>query len=388
MGLEFLLCFLLAIVVTGGRSASDIIHAAKGTTPPRVERARLKAQEPGVKRPSPFAAYWRQMWDDAWSDAKAHHDRSRAEKLAGDRPNLATRLRRLRDLIVRGQIRLPHERQPGEPWIQPPPAPDPAPRQPPPAQPAPGPDDAARASDPLNLSGRLDEEAKAPGPTPADTSPAPEPTSNGGTPMTTATGEVTTYEQHKAELAAQRQDFQEALDLSAATQASVAQAKADLNAQAEHARAMHAAAQNKADSLAAKGLDGETQGHAGTQVDAVDANRLDEQYEALERIEADAQAAAVAAEAGLASVDAEEATIDAKYADAASTVAAELGGDASYLDSGGATSGGSAVAGAPTARGAGQPGDDARHDLARYVTSGIGQGGQAQPGAGNAANQG
>lgn len=174
---------------------------------------------------------------------------------------------------------------------------------------------------------------------PADSRPAerpnptPTPTSDGGSPMTQATGETQTYEQHKAELAAQRQMWQTQLDLAAATEAAMAQAKAALNAQAEQARATAAAAQAKADGVSR--LDGETQAHAGTQVDAADANRLDKQFEALEEIEADAAAAKSAAEAGMASVDAEERNIDARYGDAANTVASDLGGDASYLDSGG-----------------------------------------------------
>jgi hypothetical protein len=165
--------------------------------------------------------------------------------------------------------------------------------------------------------------------------PTTDPTTDGGTTMTAPTGEVANYEMHKAELGATRQGFQTQLDLASATLAALASAKAAVSAQAEHARALQAASQNKADGVAAANLDGETQGHAAMQVDAVDANRLDAQFEALEQAEVDAQAFASAAEAGLASVDAEEATIDAKYGDAASTVAAELGGDSSYLQSGG-----------------------------------------------------
>lgn len=157
--------------------------------------------------------------------------------------------------------------------------------------------------------------------------------------MTTATGEVQTYEQHKAEIAEQRRGWQTLLDLAAASVASVAQAKSDLNAQAEQGRALAAAAQAKSDGLAGAGLDVETLSHAGMQADAVDVNKLNDQFEALEQIEADAREDQSRAEAALAALDAEEATIDAKYGDAHATVAADLGGNAGYLESGGGTAG-------------------------------------------------
>lgn len=333
MGLEFLLCFLLAIVITGGRSASDIIHAAKGTTPPRIERARMKAAArptgPGATTTGPFRLYAATVWADAWADAKAHHDRARTEKKAGIRPTAAQRTKRLWQLVWEPV----GERKPDSPSVVAPivDPPDPWTHSQPIAD-----AEAPVRVDPLGLAGRIAE----PQPKPAASAPDQIPTANnGGSPVTAPTGEIVNYETHKAELAGTRQEFQTQMELAAAALTAVGAAKAALNAQAEHARQVQAASQAKADSLAGRGLDGETQAHAGLQVDAVDPNRLDAQYEALEEMERDAEASQQAAEAGLAAVDAEEATIDAKYGDAAATVAAELGGDAGYLDSAGSGAG-------------------------------------------------
>src|SRR5688572_12291309 len=95
------------MVMTGGRSASDIIHARRGTTPPHVEKARLRAETAGraaPKKPSRrgFRNYWSTLWHDAWNDAEAHHGRARQEKRAGTRPTRAQRMRRLGETIWRG----------------------------------------------------------------------------------------------------------------------------------------------------------------------------------------------------------------------------------------------------------------------------------------------
>lgn len=110
--MELLVCFLLAIVITGGRSASDIIHAAKGTTPPHLEKARLRAQQratpvgtPQVldgRPPKPrLRDYASVVWGDAMEDAIRHHDRVKAEKRTRTRPAVRQRLRRLGDLLIR-----------------------------------------------------------------------------------------------------------------------------------------------------------------------------------------------------------------------------------------------------------------------------------------------
>ncbi len=354
--MELILCFLIAFVATGGRSLGDIIHAAKGTTPPRIERARLKAaaRPAGSREPGPFREYASAVWRDAWVDAKAHHERVRAEKRAGARPAAGDRAKRLWRLLidpVGGPKQAPEPQ--AAPQVVEEPAPDPWTFSTPVVDPA----DPGRRADPLGLDGRgeqaptagpaneeppnhdpQDDETEAGGE--EDDQPAAaaddHPNSNGGTPMTQPTGEVQTYEQHKAEIAAQRPGWQTQLDLATASAERVREAKAALNAQAEHGRAQAAAAQAKADGVSGAGLDGETQAHAGLQAEAIDANRLDAYFDALETIEADAVEAAQRAEAALAALDVEEATIDAKYGDAHATVAENLGGNADYLNAGAA----------------------------------------------------
>lgn len=332
--MELILCFLIAMLVTGGRSMSDIIHAAKGTTPPRIERARLKAQArpaAGRRTPGPFRQYASAVWADAWSDAKAAHVRGRAEKAAGARPTFPQRVRRFGRMLWEpvGEPRL-EDAHPSEPV----PAPDPWAY----STPAGGGD---RLSDPLGLAGRTNAEPEPPSPAVAPEAPIPDPTpsttpaTNGGTTMTAPTGEAADYETHKAELQAARDQWRRQADLAEATTAAVQAAKAAMNEQQEQAREAQAAAQAKSDSLDGANLDGETKAHAAFQAEAVDPNRLNNQYEALEGIERDAVEQRSQAEAALAAVDAEEATIDAKYGDAANTVASELGGNPTYLGSGG-----------------------------------------------------
>lgn len=108
------MCFLLAAIFTGGRAASDIIHAVKGTEPAHLEKARLRAQRQATKaaagggrsayasdKPTvrDVAAVY---WGDAMADVIAHHDRVRAEKLAGTRPPVKQRLKRLGKYLLNG----------------------------------------------------------------------------------------------------------------------------------------------------------------------------------------------------------------------------------------------------------------------------------------------
>jgi hypothetical protein len=121
--MEFLVCMLLASIITGGRTASNIIHAVKGTTPPHVERARLKAQQkPQPKGRSPYADGKPRMrdvaaafWGDALADAIDLHNRRReAKRERREQPQTeATRrskdhqgfLAQLLDLILNGRPR-------------------------------------------------------------------------------------------------------------------------------------------------------------------------------------------------------------------------------------------------------------------------------------------
>ncbi|MEU4558488.1 zinc ribbon domain-containing protein [Actinoplanes sp. NPDC023936] len=99
MGLELIVCMLLAGVFTGGRVAQDVIATLTGNTPPHVERARLRAEREKVRaerarlkadrtsdrytagkpRLRDVAAVY---WGDALTDVISAHDRRRAEKQA------------------------------------------------------------------------------------------------------------------------------------------------------------------------------------------------------------------------------------------------------------------------------------------------------------------
>lgn len=94
--MEFIVCMLLAALLGGGRIGADIVHAVKGTTPPHVEKARLKAQQ---QKPSPHQSPYAGgkprlkdvaavYWGDAMADTIAAHDRRRAEKAAQKSENV------------------------------------------------------------------------------------------------------------------------------------------------------------------------------------------------------------------------------------------------------------------------------------------------------------
>jgi hypothetical protein len=145
--MEFIVCMILASIFTGGRLGVDMFHAAKGTTPPHVEKARLKAEQqrerdaaklarlkaknqprpadgkPGLKDVA--AVYW----GDAMADAIEAHNRRRDEKLRQRaenetakaenrvpeqvRPTWKQRAARVADLVVNGPR--PQPAAPAEP---------------------------------------------------------------------------------------------------------------------------------------------------------------------------------------------------------------------------------------------------------------------------------
>jgi hypothetical protein len=93
---EFLVCMLLASILTGGRVAQDVIATITGNTPPHVERARLRAERERLRIQRQNAAGQSRSafadgkpklkdvaavyWGDALQDAIDAHDRRRAEK--------------------------------------------------------------------------------------------------------------------------------------------------------------------------------------------------------------------------------------------------------------------------------------------------------------------
>lgn len=120
---------LLASLLTGGRVASDLVHAAKGTTPPHIEKARINAekkaqQAKATKQRSEYANGKPRLkdvaavyWGDAMADTIAAHNRKREEKArqrtenadanaegrpaATVRPSLKDRAKRVWDLLVK-----------------------------------------------------------------------------------------------------------------------------------------------------------------------------------------------------------------------------------------------------------------------------------------------
>jgi hypothetical protein len=166
---------------------------------------------------------------------------------------------------------------------------------------------------------------------------------NGGTTMTAPTGEAVNYETTIAELDAQERQAQEMQDTAAGLRAAAEQMRAHADAMQQQAQAAVAAAQSTHDHLAARSLDGQTLAATGDAATAMDPNQLDALYDQVEQMETQAAGHEQQAEQMLASIADARSTIEEKYGDAHNTVAAELGGDASFLDSGGGT-----TAGAPS----------------------------------------
>lgn len=160
---------------------------------------------------------------------------------------------------------------------------------------------------------------------------------NGGTDMTAPTGEAVNYETAIAELDAQEQQWRDLLDQAEQVRAAAAQLKAAADGMQTLGRNAAGAAQATHDNLAARNLDGQTLAATGDAATAMDPNELDALYEQVEAMEAQADQKTQEAEAGLASVASARSTLEEKYGDAHATVAGELGGDASFLDSSGAT---------------------------------------------------
>lgn len=380
--MEFIVCMILASIFTGGRIGVDMFHAAKGTTPPHVEKARLKADRerqrlaaqqarvdaknqprPAAGKPGlrDVAAVY---WGDAMADAIASHDRRRTEKrrqceedksaYAGGRkprkvgPSWRERLARLKDVIVNGP-------QPAKASTEPPRVADVEQvvtdtldgpriacdvcgatladasgghRHPPgstcpkalPAEPAPPP--------------RPDPVPARPQPSGASSqSPAPNPPE--GATMTAVTGEAVNYETAiiQLDLLAEQQQVHlehalKALEEIRAAKLAISNTQASYRPAAQAAATVH-------DALTALGLDSETVANTGTIADAMPPNAVDDMFARLEEMEAAAVQQVANAEAALAATAQARATIVAKYGDAHATVQGELGGDSRFLGDGG-----------------------------------------------------
>ncbi|MCW6003834.1 hypothetical protein K1W54_04455 [Micromonospora sp. CPCC 205371] len=89
--MELIVCFLLAMVITGGRAVNDGIHAWRGTEPPHLTKARLRAQKtlataehpPSPRRGEPEATAGdvaRAYWGGAMADLLEHREAARARR--------------------------------------------------------------------------------------------------------------------------------------------------------------------------------------------------------------------------------------------------------------------------------------------------------------------
>lgn len=351
--MEFIICMLLASVITGGRFGVDAIHALKGTTPAHLEKARLKAQRQ-AKAPKGRSSYANGKprlrdvaavyWGDAMADAISAHNRRRQEKANGTRVPLKERIKRFGRLLwepvgEKSAQRPDAQPRPGDTGQQEPPG----------------------AADPTNVDNpqpegvsvalgdeRTREPNNAPDPTGVAPRPADRPVTNpyqplngnGATSPTTGgapTGEAVNYETAMAELdqieAAQREHLDQAM---AALQRITEAKQAISNTQATYAPAANAAG-SVHEHLTALHLDQETVAQTGTMVDAMPPNRVDEMFAQLELMEVDAQQQVANAEAALAATANARSVLVAKYGDAHHVVQSELAGDSRFLTGTGAT---------------------------------------------------
>ena len=162
-----------------------------------------------------------------------------------------------------------------------------------------------------------------------------QPAQAGGTTMSTPTGEAVNYETTIAELNALAEEQRGHLDQCQAALQAVEAAKAAIGDMQDSYRASAEAAANISDHLAARNLDGVTLANAGTAVDAMPAGKVDEMFDQLEVMEAEAKARLADAEVALGATEENLRHIQATYGDAYETVTGNLGGDSAFLDAGG-----------------------------------------------------
>jgi hypothetical protein len=90
--MELVVCFLLAMVITGGRAINDGIHAVKGTEPPHLTKARLRAERRAraaasgtfsrsrVEPEATAGDVARAYWGGAMADLLEHREKARAKR--------------------------------------------------------------------------------------------------------------------------------------------------------------------------------------------------------------------------------------------------------------------------------------------------------------------
>jgi hypothetical protein len=210
-------------------------------------------------------------------------------------------------------------------------------------------------------------DAPATGPTPTPpTSPAPAigrasvPATNPDAPIETATvhdttvlpkmskesamsvpvGEAVNYETTVQVLEDLIKELGNQVDAAHGAQTAMSSAKASIDAMQATYRGSADTAAMKLDYETSLNLDGTTIGHAGTTVDSMDPNAVDNLFDAAEAMEVDIAGRLQQSETALASAEAELEHIRRTYGDAHETVAGNLSGDSRFLDAGGGHSGG------------------------------------------------
>jgi hypothetical protein len=374
---EFIVCFLLAALFTGGRAASDIIHGLKGTTPPHLEKARLKAATQAARTPksprarSPYAEGKPRLrdvaaryWGDAMADAITAHDRRRDEK----------RAQRTEDADARREGRTPGRIRPGVKdrakrfgrWLINPigegreqqtditdtkenhmvnestqrerdartGAAEADAKE---AEQMGDRERAAKIRDGERVNQHFDwghdqsareamAEREARQGRPETSRPAASSSSSGA-----PTGEAVNYETTVAELEALIERLREHLESTTAAAKALQEAKVQVNNSQTSYNPAAAAAASISEHLTALNLDAETVGHAGTVANAMPPNDVNLMFDQLEAMEAKALEQQANAEAALGSAEQELKVVQEKYGDANNTVASELAGDSRFL---------------------------------------------------------
>lgn len=172
-----------------------------------------------------------------------------------------------------------------------------------------------------------------------------------GGPSMTAPMEATNFETAVPALDALTQAAQNLSDHVAGAEAAAAQFNDQVNEIDQDRRAVEEAATAVMEQLAARNLDADTMGQVTAAMEQIRAGDLSKAMDYIDAAMTSLSGAKTAAVEASGAAAAASQTVVAKYGDAASTVASELSGDASFLHSGGGAAGGSGggsgAAGAP-----------------------------------------
>lgn len=356
--MEFIVCMLLASILTGGRLASDMVHSIKGVTPPHVEKARLKVEKSRIKaesRPTPkarsayaagkprFGDVTAVYWGDAMADAINLHNKRRQQKADGTRVPLKARIKRFGQLLwqpVGEKTADPAATEPNDTTEGKPQMSDAAHDLTTPdgrADYMQGLADRHAEDDPeysVALKQAADRERGRAFALGADPNQQP------GIPIRpdmaqTAgpTGEAVNYETTVVELEALIERLRAHVDSTVAAESAVQQAKAAVNNSQVSYNPAAAAAASISEHLPALNVDAETVGHTGTVANAMPPNDVNVMFDQLEAMEVKVAEQRANAEAALGSAEAALKTVQEKYGDAHATVAGELAGDSRFLAS-------------------------------------------------------